>query len=95
MPWFCDFFFFFFFKLIRNNIRGELTVAHTREQFSLKDNSFIAAVASSLQISSSKVIIFLVTVFPLIYAPVLLRAPPPPHSHPSTSTSELASTVHL
>ncbi|KAL9952035.1 hypothetical protein ACROYT_G039235 [Oculina patagonica] len=41
-------------ELIRNNIRGELTVAHTREQFSLKDNSFIAAVASSLQISSSK-----------------------------------------
>ncbi|KAJ7369304.1 hypothetical protein OS493_039898 [Desmophyllum pertusum] len=41
-------------ELIRNNIRGELTVAHTKEQFSLKDNSFIAAVASSLQISSSK-----------------------------------------
>jgi len=40
--------------LMRNNIRGELTVAHTREQFSLKDNSFISAVASSLQISSSK-----------------------------------------
>lgn len=39
---------------MRNNIRGELTVAHTREQFSLKDNSFIAAVASSLQISNSK-----------------------------------------
>ena len=30
-------------------------MAHTKEQFSLKDNSFIAAVASSLQISSSKV----------------------------------------
>lgn len=30
-------------------------MAHTREQFSLKDNSFIAAVASSLRISSSKV----------------------------------------
>ena len=43
------------FQLIRNNIRGELTVAHTKEQFSLKDNSFIEAVASSLKISSSKV----------------------------------------
>ncbi|CAH3040637.1 unnamed protein product [Porites lobata] len=41
-------------ELIRNNIRGELTVAHTKEQFSLKDNSFIEAVASSLKISSSK-----------------------------------------
>lgn len=46
-------------ELIRNNIRGELTVAHTKEQFSLKDNSFIAAVASSLQISSSKEIKFI------------------------------------
>lgn len=41
-------------EILRNNIRGELTVAHTKEQFSLKDNSFIAAVASSLQISSSE-----------------------------------------
>ena len=45
----------FLLQIVRNNIRGELTVAHTKEQFSLKDNSFIAAVASSLQISSSKV----------------------------------------
>ena len=45
----------FILQLIRNNIRGELTVAHTKEQFSLKDNSFIEAVASSLKISSSKV----------------------------------------
>ena len=36
-------------------MRGELTVAHTKEQFSLKNNSFIAAVASSLQASSSEV----------------------------------------
>jgi len=41
-------------ELIRSNIRGELTVANTKEQFSLKDNSFIAAVASSLQIGSSE-----------------------------------------
>ena len=41
--------------MIRSNIRGELTVAYTKEQFSLKDNSFISAVASSLQISSSEV----------------------------------------
>ena len=46
------------FQLMRNNIRGELTVGHTREQFSLKDNSFIAAVASSLQISCSKVTVY-------------------------------------
>ena len=81
--------FSFFFKLIRNNIRGELTVAHTREQFSLKDNSFIAAVASSLQISSSKVIILLVTVFPRIYAHVLVSAPlptPPLDLHLRVST---------
>ena len=76
---------FLFFQLIRNNIRGELTVAHTREQFSLKDNSFIAAVASSLQISSSKVIIFLVTVFPRIYAHVLVSAPPPTPRPPPSS----------
>ena len=41
--------------MIRSNIRGELTVAYTKEQFSLKDHSFISAVASSLQISSSEV----------------------------------------
>lgn len=41
-------------KMIRSNIRGELTVAYTKEQFSLKDHSFISAVASSLQISSSE-----------------------------------------
>ena len=55
----CDFksplILWFILQLIRNNIRGELTVAHTKEQFSLKDNSFIEAVASSLKISSSKV----------------------------------------
>lgn len=41
-------------EMIRNNLRGELTVAYTKEQFSLKDNSFISAVAYSLQVSSSQ-----------------------------------------
>lgn len=43
------------FQLMKQNLRGELTVAQSQEQFSLKDNEFIEAVALSLHVGSSEV----------------------------------------
>lgn len=40
---------------MRQNIRGELTVAQSQEQFSLRDSEFIEAVAASLRTGSSEV----------------------------------------
>ncbi|EDO48620.1 predicted protein [Nematostella vectensis] len=41
-------------ELMRRNLRGELKVAQSQEQFSLKDSEFIEAVACSLHIGSSE-----------------------------------------
>jgi hypothetical protein len=40
---------------MKQNLRGELTVAQSQEQFSLKDSEFIEAVALSLHVGSSEV----------------------------------------
>ncbi|KXJ29966.1 L-asparaginase [Exaiptasia diaphana] len=41
-------------ELIKQNLRGELTVAQSQEQFSLVDSEFIEAVALSLHVGSSE-----------------------------------------